>query len=189
MIHQRARNRHALPLSSGEFVRLVHHAVGEIDLLERFFGALQTFFRRSAVVNHGQLHVVQSRGARQQIERLKHEPDFAIANRSELVVVELAHQPSRQPVVSLRRRIQAADQIHERGFSGAGGTHDGDVFAFADHDVHAAQRVELLGAHFVGFPELFGLDDHAGIDQILAKTLRFDFVDSHGHWAPRAMKC
>ena len=124
------------------------------------------------------------RRARQQIESLKDEADFPVADGGEFVVIELADQAAREPVIAARGRIEAADQVHQRGFSRAGRTHDGDVFAFVDHDVHAAQGMQLLGAHFIGLPEIFGLDDDAGIHQVLAEILRPDFFDSHGHCAP-----
>jgi hypothetical protein len=119
------------------------------------------------------------------VERLEDETDLAVADGGKLVVIELADQAPRQPVVSLGRRIQAADQIHKRGFPRARGSHDRDVLALADEDVHAPQSVQLLGSHLVGLPEILGLDDDAGIHQILAEALRADFFHSHGHWAPR----
>ena len=45
-----------------------------------------------------QLDVVQRRGARQQIESLKDEADFLVADVGQLVIVQLADQPARQPV-------------------------------------------------------------------------------------------
>ena len=117
----------------------------------------------------------------QQVERLKDEADFAIADVGELVVVELAHQPPREPVVALARRVQAADQVHQRGFSRAGRAHDGDVFALANLHADAAQRVQLLGAHLVSLPEIFGQDDDAGVNEILPVTLRAGFFHRHVH--------
>ena len=61
IVHQRARNRHALALAAGKLIGLVHHAFGQIHLLQRFSRTFQAFFGRSAVVNHRQLHVVQAR--------------------------------------------------------------------------------------------------------------------------------
>ena len=45
-IHQRPGDGHALALSAGEFIRLVVHAVAEIDAFQGFLGAFQTFFGR-----------------------------------------------------------------------------------------------------------------------------------------------
>ena len=38
-------------------------------------------------------------------------------------------------------RVEAADEIHQRGFAGAGRSHDGDVFAALDFEArHRAAR-------------------------------------------------
>ena len=60
-------------------------------------------------------------------------------------------------------RVEAADEVHQRGLAGAGGAHDGDVLVMADADVDAAQGVHLLVAHLVGLPEIVGDDDLAGV--------------------------
>ena len=61
VVHQRARNRHALALAAGKLIGLVHHAFGQIHLLQRFSRTFQAFFGRSAVVDHRQFHIVQVR--------------------------------------------------------------------------------------------------------------------------------
>ena len=109
MIHERARNRHALPLAAGKFIGFVHHAFAELDLLERLASAFAAFFRRRTVVNHGQLDVVERGRARQQIESLKDESDFLVANVGQFVVVEFADEPPGKPVMALRRGVEAAD--------------------------------------------------------------------------------
>src|SRR3712207_7351849 len=52
------------------------------------------------------------RSAREKVERLKHEPDFLIADASELVVVHLGDVLSVQPVLTLRWSVKTADQVH-----------------------------------------------------------------------------
>src|SRR5208282_3407025 len=44
IVDQRAGDGHTLPLAAGELVGLVHHAVGEIDGLQRRLGALDALF-------------------------------------------------------------------------------------------------------------------------------------------------
>ena len=170
-VDESASDGDALALTAGEFVGLVHHAVGEIDLRERFLGALDAFGSGSAVVDHGQLDVVKSGGAREQVERLKDEADFLVADVGELVVVELADEATAEPVAAFARRIEAADEVHQRRLAGPGRAHDGDVFALANLHVDAAERVQLFGAHFVCLPEVVGLDDDAGVDEILTEGL------------------
>jgi len=92
----------------------MRHPRQEIDSLQRDPGALLANSCRDASVHERQLHVVKRRGARQQIERLKHEPYFLVADARELVVVHIADTLAVQQVRPFRRRIQATNQIHER---------------------------------------------------------------------------
>ena len=161
IIDQGAGNGDALALSAGKLIGLVVHAFAQIDGGKRGLGALNAFVRGRAAIDQGQLHVVQSRGAREQIERLKYEADFFIADAREFVVIEFADQIAVEPVTALGRRVEAADQVHERGLAGARGTHDGNIFAAIDAQVHSAQRVHLLCSHLVGFPEILSADDAA----------------------------
>ncbi len=62
-VDQGERNRHALPLTSGQFIRLVVHAVGKLHHRERFLRALRALLRSHAAVNQRQLDIVQSGGA------------------------------------------------------------------------------------------------------------------------------
>src|SRR6202047_2941563 len=124
-------------------------------------------------------------GSRQQIEGLEDESNFFIANVSEFVVIKLADQATSQPVTTLRRRIQAANQIHQGGFSRTGWPHDGDVLAFVNLNAHTAQCMQLLCAHFVGLPEIFCLNDDAEIYKVFAVTLwNDDLFDRHVQCAP-----
>ncbi len=62
----------------------------QVDLLERLVGALGALLARHARVDERQLDVVERRRARQQVERLEHEPDFLVPDPRQLVVVHLA---------------------------------------------------------------------------------------------------
>ena len=113
-----------------------------------------------AVVDQRQLHVVQRAGAGQQVEGLEDEADFLVADAGQLVVIQFADQLTVEPVVALGRRIEAADQVHERGLAGARRAHDGHVFVVLDAQGDAAQGLHLLlRAHVVGAPQILD-DDH-----------------------------
>ena len=149
LVHQRAGDGDALALAAGKFVRLVMHAVGQADAGQRLVRELAAFLGGNAGINQGQFHVAQRVGARQQIEGLKNEADFPVADFGELVVVHFADVAAVEFVGAAGWRVEAAEQIHQRGFAGAGRPHDGDVFAALDFQRHFAQRVDGLGAHLV----------------------------------------
>jgi hypothetical protein len=156
-------NGDALTLAAGELVGLVHHALGEVYLRQDFLGALDALGCGRAVIDERQFDVVQRGGASEQVECLEDEADFLVANAGELIIVEFGDVVAVEPVMALRGRIEAAEEVHQRGFAGTGRAHDGDVLVVADTDVDAAQGVHLLVAHLVGLPEIVGDDDVAGV--------------------------
>src|ERR1700733_322741 len=163
-IYESASDRDALALPAGKFVRAVHHSVGEVHLRKSLLRPHQALFGGRAIVNQGQLNVVQRSRTRKKIERLKDEADFLVTNVGEFIVIEITHQPPRKVVATARWRVEAANKIHQRGLPGARGAHDSDVLALADFKSDAAQRVHLLRSHLVRFPEVLGVDDDSGIN-------------------------
>ena len=87
IVHQRAGDGDALPLTAGKLVRLVMHALLQIDLPMAPLRRLEALVGRHAAIDQRQLDIVQRRGPRQQVERLEDEPDFLVADLGELVVL------------------------------------------------------------------------------------------------------
>jgi hypothetical protein len=165
-VDQGAGDGYALALAAGELVGLVVHAGAEPDLGEDLLGALDACAGGCAVVDEGQLDVMQGGGAGEQVEGLEDEADLLVADAGELIVVELGDVVTVEPVAALRRRVEAAEEVHQRGFAGAGGSHDGDVLVVLDADVDALESVDGLVAHLVGLPEVVGDDDVAGVGAV-----------------------
>ena len=85
----------------------------------------------------------------EQVEGLEDKPDFAVANFGQLVVVHIADADAVQFIAAGRGGVETADEVHHRGFAGAGRPHDGDIFAALDLKRHIAQRVDGFRAHLV----------------------------------------
>src|SRR5678815_6057616 len=113
MIHKGASNRDTLSLAPRKLVGLVSHTLSQVHRRERFLRHLMSLRRANTTINQRQLDVVQRGGAREQIERLKNETDFLVANASKLVVVHLRNVLAVEPVFALARSIETADQIHQ----------------------------------------------------------------------------
>src|SRR5216684_3854853 len=88
--------------------------------------ALQTK-RKGGVFGGGQ--------SRQKVEGLKDHADFLAAHAGTLIVVKLRNFYARDADGAARRIIQTADQVEQRGFARAGGTHDGHSFALRDAEI------------------------------------------------------
>jgi hypothetical protein len=102
---------------------------------------------------------VQGVSPGQQVEALEHETDLAVADIGQLVVAHPGHVLAVEFVAAVAGRIQAAQQIHQGGFAGTRGSHDGQVFAAFDLHGNSAQRMHRLGAHHVAAGQVLDSDE------------------------------
>jgi hypothetical protein len=119
VVHQGARDGHALLLAAGELAGPVPAPVGQAHRLERRQRAPAPLPRGHAAVNHGQLDVLDHVELGQEVEELEDEPDFLVAQGGQLpgrgvlnhYPVQL-HRPG-------RGRVQATQDVHEGGLAAA----------------------------------------------------------------------
>ncbi len=71
-----------------------------LTAVEGVFGARDALVGGRAVVDEGQLDVMQRGGAGEQVEGLEDEADFLVANAGELVVIELGDVVAVEPVLA-----------------------------------------------------------------------------------------
>ena len=91
----------------------MHHAGFHADGRQRLFGTLGAPSGRHAGIDQWQFHIVQRCSACQQVESLKHESDFLVADAREFIIIQFTDQLAIQPVLAFRRRIQATNQVHQ----------------------------------------------------------------------------
>ena len=125
------------------------HPLLELHLLQCVLRTPLALVGGDACIHERQLDVMKRRGARQKIERLENESNLLVPHARQLVVSHLRYQRAVEPVLPGGRRIEAADEVHERRLARAGWPHDGHVLIAADDDVHTAQRTDDLAAHVV----------------------------------------
>ena len=158
IVDEGARDRDALTLTAGQLVRLVRDPVGELDPLERLERARAPDGAGDTGVDERQLHVVQRRGSRQQVEGLEDEPDLLVADARQLVVLHLPHLLTVEQVTASAGRVQAPDQVHQGGLPGAGRPHDRHILTTLDLYGDPLQGMDLLATHAVGLPQVACLD-------------------------------
>src|SRR5579875_3639131 len=110
-----------------------------------------------------QRHVGQRPRPRNQVERLEHEADVAVAQVREVVLVEAADVDTIDPVAPAGRHVQAAEDVHQRALAAAGRTHDRHVLAVLDLQGHATQGTHLDAAELIGLVHLLDLNDRAAV--------------------------
>src|SRR5664280_167624 len=158
--HESARDRDALPLPARELVRVVMGAVRKADVGERLLRPFTPLLLRDAGIDERQLDLGERARAGEQVERLEDEPDFPVPDASQVVVGHLLHGRSVELVDAARGRVEAPDQVHERGLARAGGPHDCHVLAPVDRERHAPERAYLLFADGVRLFDIDHLDEH-----------------------------
>ena len=89
-----------------------------------------------------------------QIEGLKDEADFLVAQPRALIVVQAAHVGAVQLILAAAEFLEQSRDRQKGGLARAGGSGDRDEFAFAHVDREIAQRVGLDDLGAIGFGEV-----------------------------------
>ena len=161
VVDEGAGDGDALLLAAGELVGVVVGAGCEADGLEGLEGAGAAGFGGVAValVEEGEFDVFEGGGAGEEVEALEDESDFLVADVGEFVAVELGDVCAVEEVVAGGGAVEAADHVHEGGFAGAAGAHEGDEFAGLDVECDAADGVHIYLAGVVGLVDVGECDD------------------------------
>src|SRR6266852_3273296 len=100
-------------------------------------------FRGPSRIEKRQFDVLKRTGTGQQIETLENKSDTPAANLCERRFVELAYIEACQHVLSERRLVETAQNIHERRLAGSRRSHDRDKLPLRDREIGAIERADL----------------------------------------------
>src|SRR5437867_889605 len=156
--HDRARDRHALLLAARELARVVVHAIGEPDQLEREQGALAALLAAHAHEQQRQLDVLERGQHRDQVVELEDEADVARAPHRELAPVQLVDRGVPHPHLARGRTVDAADQVEERRLAAPRGAHERDEIARGHVQRQAVEHRDLLLVALVDLADIAELD-------------------------------
>src|SRR5947207_3000540 len=162
LVHERPGDRDPLALAARQLVGPVVHPVAQPDPGERLGGVLAPLAGGLPRIDQRQLHIVERRRPRQQVERLEAESDLLVADAGQLITRQVAHLLPVQPVFARARRVEAADQVHQRRLARTRRPHHADVLVLADLQAHAAQRAHHFAPHVVVAREPVGQDHDVG---------------------------
>src|SRR5258705_3191477 len=167
---ERAGDRDALALAPRQLIGTVADAGRQPEPLEqreRTGATLPT--RYSATVLERQRDILLDREPRHQVERLKDEADFAIADLGQPLARQCADVLTVESIAARGWRVEAAEDVHQRALAGAGWSGDSDVLARGDVGIYAAQRLHIH------LPQPVRLGEVAGLDQRVHQRRRAGF--------------
>ena len=142
-----------------KLIGFVGHAVGKFDRLQGLAGDVQARRFLDAAVDQRQLDIVQRRGTGQQMKHLENEADLLVADISQFILGQGTDLLAVDEILALDGRVQAAQQIHQRGFSRTRLAHDGNEFPALHHEIDVFQGVDLFAADLIGFAEVLNFDN------------------------------
>ena len=145
-VHQGAGDGHALLLAAGEFVGFVVFFALQTQIVQQFFGAFGTLFVRRAHIHGGQGDVVAGSQRAQEVVTLEDKAEAFAPQPRQFVGI---HFRGFDAVDLIRTRcggVEAAQDVHQRGFARAGLADDGDEIAFFDGKAHVFQNMNAVFA-------------------------------------------
>jgi hypothetical protein len=158
VVDQCASDGNALLLSSGKLHGAVFAPVFEVHEFEGSHGAVPTFATGSATVDHGSstFYATVSLGSR--LKNWKTNPIFSLRMRASCFWThfESRCRPAKPPP---RRRIKAAEDVHQRGLAAAARTDDGDELASVDVQRKVVQSTNLFPAQMINLADVAKLDE------------------------------
>ena len=171
-VHQGAGDGDALTLAAGEFAGQVGLAVGKADSVEEFPGAGAVLGTHGADGQPGYQDVFQGRELRQKVVVLKYESDVGGA------VVGEGGRGEGEGVDGVEGEgaggggVETAEDLQERGFSGAGGAEDGHCALVAGEvEGDVVEHGQGAGGCGIGFGEVLS-EEVVGHGVLLATSGR-----------------
>lgn len=95
--------------------------------------------------------ILQSTRSGQQIEALKNESDFTIAEPGQLLFAHALYVAPLQPITTSRWPVETAQYVHQSRFAGARDACQCDVIVLADLQIDFVQSKYRFITHHVAF--------------------------------------
>ena len=152
VVDERPRDRHALHLPARKLVRFFIQVLFQPHAPERLLGARLALLRRHARKGERQLHVAQNRLVRDEVIRLKNEPDAVVAVGVPVAVFVIFGGNALDYEVAARVVVEPADDVQKGRLSAARMTENGNELLAAETQTHALERLHRC----IGDPILLG---------------------------------
>jgi hypothetical protein len=130
-------------LTARQLIGRVIDAIFEADQRQSLERPLLALDARDAPVDQRQLDIFEGAGACQQVETLKNEANIVPAQHGQAVARQLGHLHVGQAILTRRRSIQTAQDVHARRLARPARTHDRYELAALDAQIDAVERAHL----------------------------------------------
>ena len=150
------------------------HPVRHPHSLERFVNPSLAFSPVHPPVSQRQFDVLKHVQVADQVEALKDEADFAVADAGAVGVAQVGHGMAVQGVAPFRRRVQQSQNGKQGGFAAAGRAGDGQIVAAVDLQVNPGQGMSF---HFIG--EKYLLDAFEAEQRLRGRTHILTLLEFH----------
>src|ERR1700730_17261178 len=159
MRRQGPRDRHPLTLPAAQLRRPVASELAQLDDIEKPGDAFATLVAINLVeLQQRVLDIFFSGQHGQKVEGLKDEPDGSRAQVSELVRSAARNVEFVDEDLARGRRVDAADEVEERGLAATRRAGDRQEHAFLDTQVHPVQGRNELIAEAILLRDVFYAD-------------------------------
>ncbi len=145
-VHQGARDRDALRLSTRELVRHAFASLAELHRLEQRGDAPAHGLVPHAVQCERERDVLRHRQVRQDVKRLEYEPHVLAADKGESVVVERAQGHAIEEHLPGIGPLEPGDEVEQRGFPDPRFAHHRDVVSRGELEADVQQHGLRAGA-------------------------------------------
>ncbi len=125
VVHESTGNGDALGLAAGQSFGIKVFAVLQADTFQGCRGLLEPFGLHDALVGQGQRDVFERGEARQKVKRLEDKTNMVAAGLGQSIGTQPRDQPATKGVATMSGAVEQTNNVHEGGFAGAGGPHDG----------------------------------------------------------------
>ncbi len=158
-LDQGTGHRDPLLLAAGHRARAVLGAVSQSQVLEQGARPLARFGQGPAGDEHRHHHVLEGRELGQQVMELEDEPQGAVPELPQGVLVEREHVLPGHHHAPALRAVQAAEDMEERRLPHSRCAHDRDHLARGDGEVHPGQNRHIAGGGAVALDHVEGGDE------------------------------
>jgi len=117
------------------------------------------FTSGNAAIDQGQFHILQGRGAVEQIKPLEHKAQIIAAEKGPLIPGKISHLYPFEQVASGCGDIEASQNVHAGGFSRAAGPHDRREITPVDSKIHISKGVNRCLAAAINLADLPQFND------------------------------